>query len=368
MSAHYVDSFADDLGPEKIVHIYEPKSRLKAIVVIDNLSLGPAVGGCRMAADVETREVFRLARAMTLKNALSDLPHGGAKSAILEDSNVANKEALVREFAQSIKPLTDYIPGPDMGTDETCMAYIHDEIGRAVGLPHVLGGLPLDELGATGYGLAVAADVASEVLALPLKNARIIIQGFGNVGKAAAQFLTERGATIIATCDTGGAIHDPEGIDIPALIEFKKSGRSVKDSGLGKPLTHEEMLKMESDIFIPSARPDIFTVDNQHWLQTKLVLEGANIPITHEAAEIMRDRGVVIVPDVIANAGGVICAASEYQKMSEKQAFERIESTISRNTVEVLERSLKQRQYPHAAAIIMAKERLKEAMAFRAHM
>jgi glutamate dehydrogenase (NAD(P)+)/glutamate dehydrogenase (NADP+) len=368
MNAHYVDSFADDLGPEKIVHIYEPKSGLKAIVVIDNLSLGPAVGGCRMASDVDTREVFRLARAMTLKNSLNDLPHGGAKSAILEDPNVLNKEALVREFAQAIKQLSDYIPGPDMGTNETCMAYIHDEIGRAVGLPRVLGGLPLDELGATGYGLAVAADVASEVLQLPLKNARVIIQGFGNVGKAAARFLTERGATIIATCDTGGAIQDPDGIDIPALTEFKKTGSSVKDSGLGKPLTHEEMLKMESDIFIPSARPDIFTVDNQHWLKTKLVLEGANIPITHEAAEIMRDRGIVIVPDVIANGGGVICAATEYQGMGEKQAFERIEATISRNTAEVLERSIKQGQYPHAAAILMARERLKEAMAFRAHM
>ena len=368
MSAHYIDSFADDLGPEKIVHIYEPKSGLKAIVVIDNLSLGPAVGGCRMASDVDTREVFRLARAMTLKNALNDLPHGGAKSAILSDPSVPDKEALVREFAQSIKHLPDYIPGPDMGTDETCMAYIHDEIGRAVGLPHVLGGLPLDELGATGYGLAVAADVASEVLELPLENARVIIQGFGNVGKAAARFLAERGASIIATCDTGGAIHNPDGIDVPGLIEFKKSECSVTDSGLGKPLTHEEMLQMESDIFIPSARPDVFTVDNQHLLKTKLVLEGANIPITHEAAEVMRDRGIIIIPDVIANGGGVICAATEYQGMSEKQAFERIESTISRNTREVLERNLKQGQYPHAAAIVMAKERLKEAMAFRAHM
>ena len=368
MNAHYVDNFADDLGPEKIVHIYEPKSGLKAIVVIDNLSLGPAVGGCRMASDVGTREVFRLARAMTLKNALSDLPHGGAKSAILEDPGIANKEDMIRAFAQAIKHLHDYIPGPDMGTDETCMAYIHDEIGRAVGLPKVLGGLPLDELGATGYGLAVAADVASDFISLPLKNARVIIQGFGNVGKAAARFLTERGATLIATCDTRGAIHDPDGISVQALTQFKKSGASVKESGLGEVLTHEAMLQLESDIFIPSARPDIFTVDNQHWLQTKLVLEGANIPITHEAAEIMKGRGVVIIPDVIANSGGVICAATEFQGMNEKQAFERIESTISRNTVEVLERNLKQGQFPHAAAIIMAKERLKEAMAFRAHM
>ncbi|MBT5764422.1 MAG: Glu/Leu/Phe/Val dehydrogenase, partial [Nitrospina sp.] len=350
MSAHYIDSFADDLGPEKIVHIYEPESGLKAIVVIDNLSLGPAVGGCRMASDVSTREVFRLARAMTLKNALNNLPHGGAKSAILEDPAVSNKEALVREFARAIKNLPDYIPGPDMGTDETCMAYIHDEIGRAVGLPKALGGLPLDELGTTGYGLAVAADVASEVLGMSLENARVIIQGFGNVGKAVARFLTERGAIIIATCDKAGAIHDPEGINIPALIEFKNSGRCVQDSGLGESLRHEEMLQMESDIFIPSARPDVFSVDNQHWLKTKLVLEGANIPITHDAAEIMVDRGIVIVPDVIANGGGVICAATEYQGMNEKQAFERIESTISQNTREVLERTLKQGHYPHSAS------------------
>ena len=368
MNAHYVDNFADDLGPEKIVHIYEPKSGLKAIVVIDNLSLGPAVGGCRMASDVGTREVFRLARAMTLKNALSDLPHGGAKSAILEDPGIANKEDMIRAFAQAIKHLHDYIPGPDMGTDETCMAYIYDEIGRAVGLPKVLGGLPLDELGATGYGLAVAADVASEVIALPLKNARVIVQGFGNVGKAAAHFLTERGATIIATCDRSGAIHDPGGISIPELTEFKKSGQALKHSRLGKVITHDEMLQLESDIFIPSARPDVFTLDNQDWLKTKLVLEGANIPITHEAAELMRVRGIVIIPDVIANSGGVICAATEYQGMSENQAFERIELTISRNTAEVLDRILKQGQFSHAAAIIMAKERLKEAMAFRAHM
>ncbi len=359
MSAHYIDSYADDLGPEKIVHIYEPKSGLKAIVVIDNLSLGPAVGGCRMAADVDTREVFRLARAMTLKNALNDLPHGGAKSAILESSAVLNKEELIREFAQSIKHLTDYIPGPDMGTDETCMAYIHDEIGRAVGLPKVLGGLPLDELGATGYGLAVAADVASEVLDLPLKNARVVIQGFGNVGKAVARFLAERGAVIIATCDTGGAIYAPDGILVSALTEIKGSGGSVQESGLGKRITQEEMLQLESDIFIPSARPDVFTVDNQQWLKTKLVLEGANIPITHEAAKILRDRGIMIVPDVIANGGGVICAATEYQGMSEKQAFERIESTIGRNTREVLERSMKQAQYPHYASLLMAKKRLK---------
>ena len=225
--SYYIDNFADDLGPEKIVHIYEPKSKLRAIVVIDNISLGPAIGGCRMARDVSTQEVFRLARAMTLKNALAQLPHGGAKSAILADSGTAEKEALVRAFAQSIKTLTDYIPGPDMGTDEESMAFILDEIGRAVGLPKVLGGIPLDALGMTGYGLSVAGKVAADHISLPLEDARMVVQGFGNVGKAAAKYLGNLGVKLIATCDSKGGIHNPDGIDVPALVQAKKSGTSV---------------------------------------------------------------------------------------------------------------------------------------------
>ena len=368
MGNHYIDDFADEFGPEKIIHIYEPKSKLKAIVVIDNIALGPAIGGCRMAPDVTTREVSRLARAMTLKNALSGLPHGGGKSAILADSKSPGKEAIVRQFAQSIKNLTNYIPGPDMGTDETCVAYIFDEIGRGAGLPKVLGGIPLDELGMTGYGLSVAADAASEIIGLALKNARVVIQGFGNVGKAAAKYLEEREVKVVATCDSRGAILNPDGIDIPALTEFVKGGRPVHDSKLGESISNEKFLQIESDIFIPAARPDVFTEANQHLLNTRLVLEGANIPITHEAAKQMYERGVMIIPDVIANAGGVICAATEYQKMTESLAFERIKGTITDNTKEVLRRTQEEKIPPHEAALRMAKERLIQAMALRAHM
>lgn len=368
MSTNLMDDYADEFGPEKIVHIYEPKSKLQAIVVIDNIALGPALGGCRMAPNVTTREVFRLARAMTLKNALSGLPHGGAKSAILADSKTAHKEILIRQFAQSIKQLTDYIPGPDMGTDETCMAYIFDEIGRAAGLPKVLGGIPLDELGMTGYGLAVAADTASKILNISLENARVIIQGFGNVGKATAEFLVERGAKIIAVNDSKGAVYDPKGIDISALIKSIKGPNRVQGSKLGENISNEKMLEIESDIFIPAACPDVFTESNQHLLKTKLVLEGANIPITHDAAKQMHERGIMIIPDVIANAGGVICAATEYQGMPETQAFERIKVTIGPNTQEVLRLVQEGKLFPHDAALRMAKERLDKAMALRAHM
>ena len=144
--------FADEWGPAKIIHLYEPRLPLKAIVVIDNVALGPAVGGVRMAPDVTTEEVFRLARTMTWKNAAAGLPHGGAKAGIVADPAMPleQKERLIRAFAQAIADLTEYIPGPDMGTDETCMAFIYDETRRSTGRPKVTGGIPLDELGATG--------------------------------------------------------------------------------------------------------------------------------------------------------------------------------------------------------------------------
>jgi glutamate dehydrogenase (NAD(P)+)/glutamate dehydrogenase (NADP+) len=362
MYTQYIDNFADEFGPEQIIHIYDPKTQLRAIVVIDNLALGPAIGGTRMAPDVTTREVFRLARAMTLKNAVNGLKHGGAKSGIVADPRSSDKETLVRAFARTIRDLKGYIPGPDMGTDEQSMAWVHEEIGRAVGLPRMLGGLPLDELGMTGYGVAVAADVASEALGLPLKGARVVIQGFGNVGKAAAKFLLERGVKVIAVNDSKGTLHDSAGIDIPSLIQFVKAGGKVADSRLGESMERDALLAMESELFIPAARPDVFTELNQHLLNTQLVLEGANIPITREAAEKLHNRGVWIIPDIIANSGGVICAATEYQGLMADDAFAAIRETIQRNTKEVLRRVQEEKTLPHKAALDMAREPIDAAM------
>jgi glutamate dehydrogenase (NAD(P)+)/glutamate dehydrogenase (NADP+) len=367
MSAHYMDSFADELGPQKIIHIYEPITNLRAIVVIDNTLLGPSMGGVRMAPDVSTLEVFRLARAMTLKNALNNLPNGGGKSAILADPDSEDKELLVRAFARSIKELTDYIPGPDMGTDEHCMAMIHDEINRAVGLPKSRGGLPLNELGMTGFGIAVAADEACKKIALDLKNARVIIQGFGHVGKAAALFLIQRGAKIIGVSDINGALVNHGGIDIPELIDKMESGSTVSQSGLGVSMLKERLMELNSDIFIPSARPDVVTELNQHLIKTRLILEGANIPITHEAARILHNRGIIIIPDIIANAGGVICAASEFQGLTEPEAYDRVKITITRNTEELLTRVADDGLPPHEMATYMAKDRIAMAIASRGH-
>ena len=159
---------ADELGPLKLIHIHRSAVGLKAVVAIDNIACGPAIGGVRLAPDVSTEEAFRLARAMTFKNAAAGLPHGGGKSVIFADPKMPlfDKERLIRAFAAAIGDLTDYIPGPDMGTDELAMGWIKDETGRAVGLPREIGGIPLDEIGATGFGLVVAIDV--EHIGLPL--------------------------------------------------------------------------------------------------------------------------------------------------------------------------------------------------------
>jgi len=147
--------FTDDFGPEKVVTVYEPRCGLEGIVVIDNSAAGPTMGGIRMAPDVSVEEVCRLARAMTWKNAMARLRHGGGKAGIRANPRTANREALIRQFGRAIRQLTDYIPAPDMGTNETAMAWIRDEGGRSVGLSRSLGGIPLDESGSTGFGLAI---------------------------------------------------------------------------------------------------------------------------------------------------------------------------------------------------------------------
>ena len=222
--------FADEFGPGRIVHIYRASLGLKAIVVVDNTACGPAIGGVRMAPDVSVEECFRLARAMTWKNAAAGLPHGGGKSVIFADPRMpaADKERVIRAFAGAIRDVGDYIPGPDMGTDEQCMGWVKDETGRAVGLPAAVGGIPLDEIGATGFGLTASVDIAREFIGLELKGARVAVQGFGAVGKHAARFLAEQGCVLVAASDSRGTLADPAGLDIAALIALKEAGEPLR--------------------------------------------------------------------------------------------------------------------------------------------
>jgi glutamate dehydrogenase (NAD(P)+) len=206
-------ALVDQLGPATLVLLHDPDAGLDAIVVVDNVDAGPAIGGVRMAADVTVQEVARLARTMTLKNAAAGLPHGGGKAGIVADPSMdpADKQRLLRAFARAIRDLRDYVPGPDMGIDERCMAWVHDEIGRAVGLPAVLGSIPLDTIGATGFGLAVCAEVLERAGWLGLRGARVAVQGFGAVGRHAARFLADRGAILVGASDSRGAVANPDG-------------------------------------------------------------------------------------------------------------------------------------------------------------
>lgn len=360
-------AYADDLGPDKIIYVHEPNTGLKGILVVDNVAAGPSIGGVRMAADVSTEECFRLARAMTFKNAAAGLPHGGGKSVIFADPKQprAAKEPLIRAFAKALGQVEDYIFGPDMGTDEVCMAWVKDEIGRAVGLPAEIGGIPLDEIGATGFGLVSAIDVAKDFCDLDLKRARVVVQGFGSVGIHAARFLVDKGATLVAASDSGGTIHHPDGLDIAELIAFKQTGESVAQFGQGQASDRDAVVDIECDIWIPAARPDVLNAENVDQLKTRLVAQGANIAATPEAEQRLHERGVLVLPDFIANAGGVICGAVEYAGGSRSMAFTMIEEKIRANTQAVLNRATREKRLPRQAAVMLAEERVRKAMSLR---
>jgi len=357
----------DEIGPAKVIHVQIPDIRLKGVLVVDNVAAGPSIGGLRMAPDVSTEECARLARAMTLKNAAAGLRHGGGKSVLIGDPKMpaADKERLVRGFAAALADVKDYIFGPDMGTDETCMAWVHDEIGRAVGLIREIGGIPLDEIGATGWGLSHAADIACARAGITLSGARVVVQGFGSVGKHAARFLCAQGAVLVGACDSRGSTRNPQGLDLAALTEFKDAGNPLAEFPGGEAGGVDDVIDIPCDIWIPAARPDVITAENVGRLDTRLVLQGANIPVTHDAERMLHEKDVLSVPDFIANAGGVICAAMEYAGTSESAAMQTIAEKLRRNTEEVLTLAEAEGILPREAAGRIAVARVRKAMGIR---
>jgi len=345
-------SIGDGLGPLKVIHVHEASLGLSAVLVVDNVAMGPSIGGIRMAPDVTVEECFRLARAMTFKNSAAGLPHGGGKIVIRGDPKMdkGRKQTLLRALASALRNETSYIFAPDMGTDEECMAWIRDEVERVVALPRELGGIPLDEIGATGWGLSHAVEVALTYCDFPLEGARFVAQGFGAVGRNVCRFLAARGAVLVA---------------VAALLALKEEGRPVTDYAGGASLGRDEVIGVECDIWIPAARPDVIHDDNVTQLNTRLVVEGANIPLTLAAEQYLHDKGILCVPDFIANAGGVICAAMEYHGAGESAALLSIEEKVRRNTEQVLRMSRKEKITPREAAQRLALERVEKAMSYR---
>lgn len=359
--------YADELGPEKVLHFYDPRLKLQGILVVDNTALGPGFGGIRMAPDVTTEEVFRLARAMTLKNAAAGIPYGGAKGGIRGDPGVANKDEIIGAYAKFLRPHTDYIPGPDMGTNEHCMAVIFDEIGRGLGLPRELGGFAVDEVGVTGYGVAEATEVAAQYIKLNLKAATAAIEGFGAVGQAAFRFLADKGVKVVAVSDINGGIHNPDGLDYDALATVEPETRQMsklwnREYQGGRRISGAELFSMDVDILVPGARPDVITIKNVRDVRARMVVEAANIPVTVEAEEYLADKGVVVVPDFIANGGGVTAAAVEAERGSIEQAFQAIRSKVPENVKAVLDIAYTENIYPREAAEKLARQRVISAM------
>mgnify|MGYP001565260940 CR=1 FL=1 len=372
-----LEAFADEFGPEYVIEVYDKKIGLKGILIIDSTALGPGKGGIRMTPSVDVTEVFRLAKTMTWKNALAELPFGGAKAGIKaspEDiKNKDRKKALIQAFSKALKPLVPrrYIAGPDVNTGEQEMQWFFEANGdwractgkpatvcmRLFGKPGEKCGIP-HEFGSTGFGVAHAAAVAASHIKLDISKATVAIEGFGNVGTFAAKYLSDFGARIVAVSDSKGAIYNQDGLNVSDLHDTKEKTGSVVNYRPGKVLGNKEIFKLPVDILIPAALPDVIGKDNVNSVKAKIVVEAANIPITPEMEEILHKKGVLVVPDFVANAGGVISSYAEYRGYNPKKMFELVENKIKRNVKIVLERAEKENVKPRDAALRIAEERI----------
>lgn len=372
----------DKFGPEYLVEAYDAKTGMRGFLVIDNTRLGPGKGGIRMTPDITLEEVFALARTMTWKNALAELPFGGAKAGIVFDpksSSQKEKKELIQAFSRAIKPFVPkrYVAGPDMNSGEREMQWFVEANGNwraATGKPAKLCmlsfgkgktvkqcGIP-HEFGSTGFGVAHATSVATEYIGLDLAGATIAIEGFGNVGEFATKYLVEMGAKVVATSDIDGAIYNESGLDFAKLIEAKKKG-SVTKYKQGKKLSHEEIFELPVGILIPAAIPNVIHKDNYQKIKARIVVEAANVPVPHDIEEKLYGDGVLVVPDIIANAGGVISSYAEYRGYNPKDMFRMVQSKIVQNTKAVLENSKNEGITPRAAAMKIAEARVQKAYA-----
>ena len=362
----------DEWGPEKILEVYDPKTKMHGFCVIDNTALGPAKGGIRMTPSFSKEEDFKLARVMTWKCALAELPFGGAKSGIIADSKKmtkAQKKAIVEAFSRSLKPVCPsmYVAAPDMYTGEEEMKWFAEANGSmkaCTGKPKGLGGIP-HELGSTGFGVYHSTLVAIEHLGFDVKDMTIAIEGFGNVGSFALKFLWEKGAKIVATSDSKGCIYNKDGIDFNKLSKVKTETGTVINYKPGKVLKNEKLFELPVDILIPAAIPDVITKKNISKVKAKIIVEGANIPIPHDVERMLHKKGILVVPDMVANAGGVISSYVEYIGGTPEQMFKLVEEKIRRNTKIVLEKAKEEKLNPRDAAMKISQERVKKAMGKR---
>lgn len=371
------NKISDDFGPELIVRVFNQKLGVEGFLVVDNTNLGPGKGGIRMTHNVTEEEVARLARTMTWKNALAGIPFGGAKAGIIwKGGTEKEKMAVVQHFARELKPLMPqkYIAGPDVGTGEKEMSWfvfatkiwrsatgkpanlcmkVFGKEGERCGIPH--------EFGSTGWGVAQSTKTIVDILGLDIKESTVAIHGFGNVGTFAFTYLTEMGAKVVAIADKDSAIYSKEGFDAKLIHEIIKQKKPVGDYHNGaNNISSEDFWKMPVDILIPASVTDVINEKNKKDIKAKIIVEAGNIPMQENIEDELFKKGIVIVPDFVANAGGVISSYAEYRGYNPKQMFETVKNKIVKTTNIVMKKSIKKGINPRQVAMELAQKRVLE--------
>jgi glutamate dehydrogenase/leucine dehydrogenase len=362
-------------------------ANIEAYIVRYNDILGPSKGGIRMTESVSLEEVVGLAMEMTWKTALVEVPFGGGKSGIRFDpSSVSqkDKEIIIRSFARAAKRHFGpeiYIPAPDMGTNEADMGYIRDCISYSegtsitrgcfvTGKPVILGGIP-SRKEATGKGVVYTILSACEALELDVKDLKVVVQGFGNVGAAAALELFRNGAKIIAVSDISGGLVDRKGINIEQLIEYTGSKGDIKGFAGADAVSRESIFDIESDCLIPAAAGSQITENVARRLKTKIIAEGANAPTLPDADEILNDKDIFIIPDILSNAGGVFVSYLEYvqetqhEQKSISNVNERLSERMKKCFRKVYDYSRDNNVYMRQAAMDIAVKRVVDGIKAR---
>ena len=335
-------SSLDDRSPEQMITMLDPATGQPwGYVVVDDTRRGPGLGGIRMAPDVTLGEVRRLARAMTLKNSAANLPFGGGKAGIVFDPIAARQDPLLKKdlialFSTALFEVDKYIPAPDMGTDETDIQQIYEFFSSRLETPRHMrggasrpfdkGGIPIDDWGLTAQSLFAALQTVENLEpGFQLDGARVLIQGYGNVGAPTAEKLAEVGALITGVSDIHGALWNPEGLNVDELNAVRKEPGGITNYAgkVAKRLSADQkdwLLEFPCDILIPAARPDAITARNADRLQCRKIFQGANAPSNKMTEYYLKNRrGIVSYSDFIVNVGGVMgCAVELKMTLDEK--------------------------------------------------
>ncbi len=350
-----------------------------------DVSRGPAKGGIRYHPDVDLDEVRALAMWMTWKSAVVNIPFGGAKGGVQcnpKEMSIRELENITRRFTWEISiilgPEQD-IPAPDVYTNPQVMAWIMDtfSILKGYSVPGVVTGKPI-ELGgslgryeATGRGVVITSLEALKYMKKPVEGAKVVIQGCGNVGGIAAKHFDRLGAKVIAISDSRGGLYNENGLDIKRILDCKSQYQCLICEKEEEEITNEELLELECDILVPAALENQITEKNASRIRAKIIAEGANGPTTPEADEILNDKGVFIIPDILANAGGVTVSYFEWVQnlqeliWSEEEVLERLTRIMQRSFREVLEISLAKKIPMRTAALVLGIGRVAEAIRLR---